>query len=99
MPGERRTLAAVAIFSVFLTVLMIGGAVFAWRLSKRETLGPSARDEQWRDDSLDAWRQQRDAEAAVEREARASQPTPAAPLEGGVTGEEGETKRQQRIGG
>ncbi|MCC6381733.1 MAG: hypothetical protein IT304_04450 [Dehalococcoidia bacterium] len=87
-----------AIFSILLTVLMIGGAVVAWRLSKRETVTAS-RDEQWHDDSLDAWRRQRDVEAAVAREGRANNPSPATPLEGGVNGEEGETKRQQRIGG
>lgn len=88
-----------AIFSILLTVLMIAGAVFAWRLSKRESL-PKSSDETWRDDSLDDWRRQRDAEIELERQSRVLETkTTSRQHEGGAGNEEVETVRTQRIGG
>ena len=74
--------------------MMAVGAIMAWRMSKKENI----LDEKpaWRDDSLDDWRKQRDAEAEAVRDERVSQ---AADLSGAAAEEKTEKKRHQRIGG
>ncbi len=83
------------ISAVGLPVAMAIGAVMAWRMSKKEnkvdTEAPL-----WRDDSLDDWRKERDAEIETERLQRiqeAKQPS------GAAAEEQSEKKRHQRIGG
>jgi hypothetical protein len=49
----------------------------------------------WRDNSLDDWRRERDAEADAVRAARLESET----HEGAAAEEKSETKRHQRIGG
>lgn len=77
-------------------LLMAVGGVMAWRLSKRES-APGAEAANWRDDSLDDWRKERDAEIEQEREARVTQTS--SRTHAGSGGEENEKKRIQRIGG
>lgn len=74
---------------------MAVGAILAWRMSKKENI----LDEKpaWRDDSLDDWRKQRDAEAEAVRGERAT--GQAADLSGAAAEEKTEKKRHQRIGG
>jgi len=83
------------ISAVGLPVAMAVGAVMAWRLSKKAN---KAEIEQplWRDDSLDDWRKERDADVDAERLQRVQE----AKQHGGAAAEEqAETKRHQRIGG
>ncbi|MDZ7728579.1 MAG: hypothetical protein U5Q44_10535 [Dehalococcoidia bacterium] len=56
----------------FPAVLAIGG-IAAWRITRnRDTAAnPEATQAQWRDDSLDEWRRQREAEAEAARQQRA----------------------------
>ena len=85
----------IALFSaIAFPVLMLVGGIAAWRMSKNENV---ARPEQptWRDDSLDDWRKQRDADAERTRVLRQESET----HEGGATEEKSETVRHQRIGG
>ena len=83
------------ISAVGLPVAMAIGAIMAWRMSKREN---KAETEQplWRDDSLDDWRKERDAEIEVERLQRIQQPKQPT---GAAAEEQSEKKRHQRIGG
>ncbi|MBI2767474.1 MAG: hypothetical protein HYX53_16385 [Chloroflexi bacterium] len=79
-----------------LPILMAVGAVMAWRISKRENVRDSKPSE-WKDDSLDDWRRQRDAAIEAERQARLA--NPGATHEGGERDAEGDVKRHQRLGG
>jgi len=81
---------------VGLPVLMAVGGIAAWRMSKKEN-STFVEKAAWRDDSLDDWRKQRDAEADQERVTRAS--TEGTLHEGGAAEEKSETQRHQRIGG
>lgn len=83
-----------AFSAIGLPVMMAIGAIMAWRMSKKENV----QDEKpaWRDDSLDDWRKQRDAEAEAVRGERTSQ---SPDLSGAAAEEKAETKRHQRIGG
>lgn len=82
------------LWALAFPLLLAGGAVAAWRMSKRTpTVDDSA--PKWRDDSLDDWRKERDQMAEERREKRADEPEE-------ITGsgeEQAETKRHQRIGG
>ena len=83
------------ISAIGLPVAMAIGAVMAWRMTKREN---KAETEQslWRDDSLDDWRKERDAEVDAERLQRGQD----AQQHGSAAAEEQtEKKRHQRIGG
>ena len=78
--------------AVVFPLVMLAGGIAAWRLSKKDTTAPEKAN--WRDDSLDDWRNERDSEAERIRLSRAS--------EGLTTGseEQQETKKhQQRLGG
>lgn len=77
-------------------LLIVSGAIAAWRMSKAEHAPGEAKPE-WKDDSLDEWREQRDAAAEAERAARGG--TIRADLGEGSTEEKEQTKRHQRIGG
>jgi hypothetical protein len=81
---------------VGLPLLMAIGGIAAWRMSKKENT-TIVEKPGWRDDSLDDWRKQRDAEAEQERVARAS--LEGTLHEGGAVEEKSETQRHQRIGG
>ncbi len=84
------------IASVAFPLMMVIGAIAAWRISKREN-DPAADRPAWRDDSLDDWRRERDLGIDEERNAR----------DAALTGdhlslgqeEAPETQRHQRIGG
>lgn len=84
---------ALIISGIVFPILFVVGTVAAWRKSKEDsTPAPTT----WRDDSLDDWRRERDANAHVDREIRVQN----APLHsGGETEEVSETKHQQRLGG
>jgi hypothetical protein len=76
-------------------LLLAGGGLAAWRISRRERERLDAPDQRWRDTSLDDWRRERDEAAEVEREVRRTTPQ----ATGLLTRDETETTRQQRIGG
>ena len=83
------------IFAAAFPVLMFVGGIAAWRMSKKQ-VEEAEKPTAWRDDSLDDWRNERDAEAEA---ARATRP---AELRETVTGSEEQqetTKKHQRIGG
>ncbi|MEO6398881.1 MAG: hypothetical protein ABIP13_10480 [Tepidiformaceae bacterium] len=83
------------ISAIGLPVAMVVGAVMAWRMTKRENKA-EAEQPGWRDDSLDDWRKERDAEIEVERLQRIQE----AKQHGAAASEEqSEKKRHQRIGG
>jgi hypothetical protein len=77
-------------------VMIAVGAIAAWRMSKAEH-APGATQPEWKDDSLDDWRQERDAAAEAERAARGQ--TSRSDIEEGSTEEKEQAKRHQRIGG
>ena len=80
-----------------MPIAMVAGAIAAWRISKKEN-DPESKPTEWRDTSLDDWRRERDEQAIAERKTRSTSKT-AAHETTGAGGEEGETKRHQRIGG
>jgi hypothetical protein len=83
--------------AIGLPLAMAFGAIAAWRMSKKEN-DPEQRPPEWRDDSLDDWRRERDEQAMLQRQTRTTKTkTGAHEVVGG--GEEGETQRHQRIGG
>ncbi len=77
-------------------ILIVAGAIAAWRMAKAEH-APGESQPEWKDDSLDDWRQERDAAAEAERAARGE--THRTDLTEGSTEEKEQTKRHQRIGG
>ena len=83
--------------AIAFPLLMFVGGIYAWKLSKREN---TAKPEKalWRDDSLDEWRTTREAEINEVRATRAELAEKGI-FEGGSTGDAGDTRRQQRIGG
>ena len=83
------------ISAVGLPVAMAVGAIMAWRMSKKENK-TDTEPPLWRDDSLDAWRKERDAEIETERLQRIQE---AKQLSGAAAEEQSEKKRHQRIGG
>ena len=84
--------------AIAFPLIMLVGGIYAWKLAKRES-APKPPDKQaWRDDSLDEWRTTREAEIEVARTTRAEL-AEKGQFEGGSTGDGGDTKRQQRIGG
>lgn len=85
--------------AVGFPLLMVAGGIVAWRMAKRDNT--VQKDESaWRDDSLDDWRRERDAQAEQERLERLERPATAeTSLHEGSGGDGTETKRQQRIGG
>jgi hypothetical protein len=85
----------VALFSaIAFPVLMLVGGIAAWRMSRKEN-AVIVEQAAWRDDSLDDWRKERDAEADRIRVMRQESPT----HEGAAAEEKAETSRHQRIGG
>jgi hypothetical protein len=81
------------LFAIALPVLGIAGAVAALRMQRKADEREAA--PKWRDDSLDDWRKQREAEIEAERSERAAHPE----LLEGSSEEREEARRQQRIGG
>lgn len=83
-----------AIFGVGMPLALTLGGLAAWRVTRtrdqREASKPN-----WKDDSLDEWRRERDAQAEVERAERAANPERAA----SASGDESEPVRHQRLGG
>lgn len=75
---------------------MLVGGIAAWRLMKddqrREAESPS-----WRDDSLDQWRRERDAEVEAERAARLKEARET--QEASIAEREEAARKHQRIGG
>ncbi len=76
--------------------MMAIGAIAAWRMSKKEN-DPRAGQDNWRDDSLDEWRRDRDLRAEEARTARDANVS--AEHLSGSQEESLETKRNQRVGG
>lgn len=81
-----------------MPIAMVFGAIAAWRMSKKDN-DPEAKPPEWRDTSLDDWRRERDQQAIAERQSRSSKTKTGAHETTGSGGDEGETKRHQRIGG
>jgi hypothetical protein len=86
---DLRLLSAVA-----FPLLMVIGGIAAWRISKNQSARPET--PAWRDDSLDDWRKERDAQAD---EARATRPAEEQHVSTGSEEQQETTKKQQRIGG
>ncbi len=83
------------IFAVAFTVLMFGGGIAAWRMSKKQ-VAEAEKPAGWRDDSLDEWRKERDAQAEQARAARPAEPTH---LSTGSEEQQETKKHHQRLGG
>lgn len=95
-PGHTEDVTITVLFaSIVFPTLFVIGAVGAWRKHQRERAASAA---EWRDDSLEEWRRERDARAAAERERRFRE-AQAALHTGRESQEERETSHQQRIGG
>ncbi|MBK8561748.1 hypothetical protein [Candidatus Amarobacter glycogenicus] len=80
--------------AVAFPLLMVIGGIAAWRMSKSDSTKPETPT--WRDDSLDDWRKERDAQAEQARTFRPSDPTH---LSTGSEEQQETTKRHQRLGG
>jgi hypothetical protein len=87
----------VLLSAVGLPLVMVAGAIAALRNSKKETR-EEVEKPQWRDDSLDAWRRERDAETEAQRLERLST-NPGDRHEGSAEERETKKKKHQRIGG
>ena len=81
------------LFAVLLQVGGIAGGWMAWRQRKQADAVEAA--PKWRDESLDDWRREREAQVEAERVQRVER----AALEPASTEEREEARRQQRIGG
>ena len=81
------------LFALGMPVAMAVSGGAAWRLSKKESQKPET--PQWRDDSLDEWRRERDAQAERERTLRPAE----SHLKTGQEEQQEITNRHQRIGG
>ena len=84
----------------FGLILSIGG-VAAWMVSRKSARFDAPETKTWRDDSLDDWRREREAQAEAEREQRTA--TPATPETHLSTGQEEQQETQRtthtRLGG
>ena len=76
-----------------MPVAMFAGGIAAWRASKRQDDRPET--PAWRDDSLDDWRKERDAEAEHRRKNRANEPHTST----GSEEQQETTQHHQRLGG
>jgi hypothetical protein len=85
-----------ALLSIGMPIAMAFGAIAAWRMSKKDN-DPESKPAEWRDTSMDDWRRERDEQAIAERKTRSTKGKTATHEATG--GDEGETKRHQRIGG
>ena len=83
--------------AIAFPLLLFVGGIYAWKLSKREN-APKPEKPLWRDDSLDEWRTTREVEIDEARATRAELAEKGV-FEGGSTGDGGDTRRHQRIGG
>jgi hypothetical protein len=83
------------IFAVALPILMFAGGIAAWRMSKKQ-VAEAEKPAGWRDDSLDDWRKERDAQA---EQARATRPAEATHLSTGSEEQQETKKHTQRLGG
>jgi hypothetical protein len=85
----------VTLFFAFL--LPVGGTLGAWAAWRRQKRADTAVADpaRWRDDSLDAWRRERDEQTEADREVR----TARADIEPSSTEERETARHQQRIGG
>jgi hypothetical protein len=83
------------IFAAAFPILMFVGGIAAWRMSKKQ-VEDAEKPPAWRDDSLDDWRRERDAQAEA---ARATRPAELRELSTGSEQEQETTKKHQRIGG
>jgi hypothetical protein len=81
------------LFALGMPVAMIVSGVAAWRMSKKENTKPET--PQWRDDSLDDWRKERDAQMEIERAQRPRESL----LKTGQEEQTETTKKHQRLGG
>lgn len=92
-PDTAHVASGEILFALGMPVAMAVSGIAAWRMSKKE--GGKPETPQWRDDSLDDWRKERDAQAELQRTQR--------PAESHLkTGQEEQvevTKKHQRIGG
>jgi hypothetical protein len=94
--AHTEDVASLAIISAIgMPLLMGAGAVAAWMQTRKGDARPAVKPE-WRDTSLDDWRQERDAAAEAERLQRASDERA-----GTATGDEARQEREthQRLGG
>lgn len=81
------------LFALGMPVAMLVSGIAAWRMAKKDNTKPET--PVWRDDSLDDWRKERDAQLEIERAARPKE----ARLKSGQEEQTETTKKHQRIGG
>jgi hypothetical protein len=55
-------------------VILFAGGIAAWLVSRKGASFDQPDNKQWRDDSLDDWRREREAAAEAERQQRAESP-------------------------
>ena len=82
------------ISAVAFPILLFVGGIAAWRMSKKQAEKPET--PLWRDDSLDTWRKERDAQAEQARAIRPNEPTH---LSTGGEEQQETKKHHQRLGG
>ncbi len=81
------------LFAIGMPVAMVAGGIAAWRASKKSNAAPET--PLWKDDSLEDWRKERDAQAETDRLQRPNDSHLSTGSE-----EQQETKKQhQRLGG
>lgn len=83
--------------SVGIPIILAVGGLLAWRASRAQQ-EREARPSTWRDDSLDEWRRERDAEIEAERVRRVEQARHDGPTTESREGQEGQ-KTHTRLGG
>jgi hypothetical protein len=81
------------LFALGMPIAMVVGGIAAWRATKKDNAPPEAPI--WRDDSLDDWRKERDAQAELERTQRPREET----LKTGSEEQQETKQRHQRLGG
>lgn len=81
------------LFAIAMPIAMVAGGIAAWRASKKSSAAPEV--PLWKDDSLDDWRKERDAQAEVERLQRPNETH----LSTGSEEQQETKKHRQRLGG
>lgn len=81
------------LFALGMPVAMVISGIAVWRSTRKDNTKPES--PVWRDDSLDDWRKERDAQIEIERAQRPKESL----LKTGSEEQQETQKRHQRLGG